>query len=140
MRHLSLILMLNCPSRLPFSFSNLLAGGIFKSIKVFELLIILSFLSATCWMSRGSLFDPARLYIFSVSMSLNDLIIYLLAIRLYLTAFNVKRYIIDPTYIYYLTVNDAAVGSAVFALPYQQHVIFWFYFSYLLCTYNSQQQ
>ena len=36
MRHWSLILMLNCPSRSPVSFSNLLAGGILKSFKVLE--------------------------------------------------------------------------------------------------------
>ena len=75
-RHWSLILILNCPSRSPFSFSSLLAGGTFKSLIVFELLIILSFLNAVCWISRGSLFDPTRLYIFSVSLSLNDFITY----------------------------------------------------------------
>jgi hypothetical protein len=78
MRHWPLILTLNCPSRSPVSFSNLLAGGILKSFKVLELLIIRSFLSAICCMSRGSLFDPSRLYTLSVSLSLNDFIISLL--------------------------------------------------------------
>ena len=70
--------MLNCPSRSPVSFSNLLAGGILKSFKILELLIIRSFLSAICCMSRGNLFDPPRLYTFSVSLCLNDFIISLL--------------------------------------------------------------
>ena len=74
-RHWSLILTLSCPSRLPFSFSNRLAGGTLKSLKVFELLIIRSFLNAACCMSGGSLLDPSRLYTFSVSLSLNDFII-----------------------------------------------------------------
>ena len=65
------------PSRSPDSFSNLFAGGILKSFKVLELLIMRSFLSAVCWMSCGSLLDPSRLYTFSVSLSLNDFIILL---------------------------------------------------------------
>ena len=35
-------------------------------------MIIRSFLSAICCMSRGSLFDPSRLYTLSVSLSLRD--------------------------------------------------------------------
>ena len=85
--------MLNCPSLLPFSFSNLLAGGSFRSLIVFALLIILSFLNAVCWISCGSLLDPSRLYIFSVSLSLNDLIARPPVQIVYRLAFNVKRYI-----------------------------------------------
>ena len=45
MRHWSLILMLSFPSRSPDSFSNLFAGGILKSFRVFELLIMRSFVN-----------------------------------------------------------------------------------------------
>jgi len=59
--------MLNCPFLPPFRDSSLLAGGILKSARDIELLIILNFILAFLWISGGSFVDTSPIQIFSVS-------------------------------------------------------------------------
>jgi len=60
---------------MPFNFSNLLAGGIFKSLKHSARFNIYSFLRAIRCISYGIFLNGICFQIFSVSLSLNDRII-----------------------------------------------------------------
>jgi hypothetical protein len=75
-----------CPARSPLSFSNRFAGGARRSFMFVERLSIRNFLKAILCKSLGNFRDSSLLKTFSVSLSLNDLII----LKAY-TPFNVKR-------------------------------------------------
>jgi len=74
MRHWSLIRMLYCPDLSPLSFSSRLEGGIRKELSSLAAASISSFRAARRWILREILRVKRPLWIFSVSLDLNDLI------------------------------------------------------------------
>ena len=75
MRHCRFIRMLNKPFKSPFSFSNLLDGGIFRSNKSCALFSILNFLRAVSCISFGNFNDGLPFQIWIASLSANERII-----------------------------------------------------------------